>query len=160
MLLNRVMLGLAGITLSASLPAILLSMSAPSVSAQGRCTPLKVVGGSGVEVRKKISQPISVPGVNTNYNTDFIVPDGADYSSYVATITAENAAHYSISMYLKYNNNTSREVYNSKDVYLALNKPFRIKGTVASGSKEPYQVNLLIRGDLNNTYRASVSGCH
>lgn len=158
MFFNRILLGLAGIVLSVSLPVSLLSVNVP-VSAQVRCTPLKVVGGSGFQVRKKISQPIAVPGVNTNYNTDFIVPDQAVFTRYVATITAENAATYNITMFLKYNNNTAKQVYNGKDVYLAREQPLRIEGKPTSTNNQPYQVNLLIRGDLNNTYRASVSGC-
>ncbi|NJP08078.1 MAG: hypothetical protein HC866_00220 [Leptolyngbyaceae cyanobacterium RU_5_1] len=125
------------------------------VSAQ-TCSGLKVVGGPGYQVQKKVSVPGAGPIARHNWNTDF---SASGYSSYVATITPLNEGLYSIQMNLKYQNDSVDKVFNEK-IQLRKGQTFKIRGSSrVSGS--PYQVNLSVGGVevVGNTYRASVTGC-
>jgi hypothetical protein len=140
-----------GIALNTTLPA----------TAQQACVPLRAVEGNGeTTVRKRISSPGVVPGVNNNWNTDFAVPTGRRFTSYIATITPENAAAYNVGVNLKYNNNTSREVYRQDRIELSRNVPYQIRANTPPGTtRQPYQVNLNVSGTFGNTYQARVFAC-
>ncbi|MBE9008668.1 hypothetical protein IQ250_00370 [Pseudanabaenaceae cyanobacterium LEGE 13415] len=145
------------IAMSQTLPAI--SQTAPAT--QANCIPLRVVDGNGsTTTRKSISSPGVLPGVNNNWNTDFAVPTGRRFTSYIATITPENAAEYDVTINLKYSNNTSTEVFDGDNLALGRFVPYQLKiSTPPEVTRQPYQVNLNIRGTLGNTYQARVFAC-
>lgn len=151
-----------GILLGGSLIAsatVPLSIHLPATAQS--CVPLRVVQGNGETlVKKRISQPGAFPLTNSNWNTDFAVPTGTRFTYYVATVTPENAAPYNVAVNLKYNNNTSSEVYKQDGINLRRNVPYQFRAATPAGvSRQPYQVNLTVSGTYGNTYRARVSAC-
>lgn len=145
-----------GTAVALSIP---LSITSPATAQS--CTPLRVVDGQGsTYVRKRISTPGLLPGVNNNWNTDFAVPTGRRFRSYIAVITPENAAGYNVAMNLKYNNNTSRQIYNRNGISLRRDVPYEVRANTPVGyTRQPYQVNLTISGTVGNTYQARVLAC-
>jgi len=88
----------------------------PVIAQTPSCTPLNVIGGKGgTQVKKTISPPGLLVSRN-NWNTDFAVPGGANYSKYKATIIADNLGEYNIEVYLKYSDKTSDQVYKNTKV--------------------------------------------
>lgn len=151
---------LAKIT-SAAITVILCSLSSSAIGAPV-CTPLKVVGGGGTTVSKKISPPgAPLPygqKLRNNWNTDFVVASPA--TSFVADIVAKNLGKYKIVMYLKYADNTADKVF-EQEVSLQDNQTYTVQGRPRRANLTPYQVNLFIGGIpvVGNSYTATVSGC-
>ena len=136
---------------------MLTSMASPAIAQS--CKPLSVVGGTGPEVTKKVSPP-STFLTKSDWNTDFAVPSDAGFNSFVATITSENDATYSMKLFLKYSNNTTDNFLN-QNVSLKVGKSMSFKATPRP-SNQPYQVNVLVGGmsGVGNTYKLSVAGCY
>ncbi|NJK54237.1 MAG: hypothetical protein HC936_18310 [Leptolyngbyaceae cyanobacterium SU_3_3] len=83
-------LGISILTTSSLILGTAIAFSQSSPATAQSCIPLRVVEGQGETVtRKRISSPGVVPGVVNNWNTDFAVPTGRRFTSYVATITPE-----------------------------------------------------------------------
>ncbi len=134
--------------------------------AQAKCQLLEVIGGQGTRQRKEVSIP-SVPyipfiplGVRNNWNTDFAVPGGKPFRTFVATITPDRDVSYGIEYHLKYSNETSDKFFH-KTVELKANKPFQITATPRPKDM-PYQVNVLVGGlekATGSNYTISVEAC-
>ena len=133
------------------------------------CIPLFVVGGSDeqVEVEKEITVP-SIPGpfglgFRNNWNTDWVVPLPASFSSFVAVVesTDEAANTYDIGLALKYADDTADTVYSETNIELEPEETVRIEATPEREGLMPYQVNVYVGGAENSgsRYRASVLGC-
>ncbi len=144
---------------------LLLSASLP-LSAQNRCSFLKVVGGETNQtvVSKKVSPPAApVPfvSVRNNWNTDFTVPNDASFTKYIAKIESISTkkATFSTSMFLKYSNDTADETYKG-DIQLTPGQSTELRANPRRG-EQPYQVNLLIGGfnAVGHSYKLSVRGC-
>lgn len=127
--------------------------------AQQYCQLLQVVGSGDVQVSKSVSPPSTILSKN-NWNTDFIVPQGENFSSFIAEIKPEESGEYTIKMFLKYSNNTADKVYDRNAVPLANRQPAIITGNVRTG-EQPYQINLLVGGiqASGEPYTAIVRGC-
>ncbi|MEG3438313.1 hypothetical protein V0288_14380 [Pannus brasiliensis CCIBt3594] len=130
------------------------------------CIPLPVLGGQGSEVTKSVSQPtipspLGIDITRNNWNTDWAVPTDRRFDRFVATITAPGGGSFDIKMYLKYNDGTTGEFFNTAGARLQPGQPLVIKAENRPGD-EPYQVNLFIGGVnyFGNTYTASVVGCY
>ena len=137
---------------------ISLTLIAPAAIAQ-TCTPLTVAESTLTEVEKTVS-PIGFLVTDTNWNTDFVVPSGATFSHYVATITALEGTTYDIDVNLKYSDNTVDQAYGVSETVLPVGEPRPIQVTPRVGD-QPYQVNLRVGGLVaaDNVYTASVAGC-
>jgi hypothetical protein len=130
------------------------------VSAQTTtCTPLKVVGGQGTEVKKSVSPPGTLATRN-NWNTDFAVPGGTTFQKFTAIIVPQDSGKYDITVNLKYSNKTSTEVYKKNSVELTKGQPLKISGSPSSNN-QPYQVAVQVGGvrKVGKTYSVSVVGC-
>ena len=141
--------------------SLLVGGSWPVIAQTPSCTPLNVIGGKGgTQVKKTISPPGLLVSRN-NWNTDFAVPGGANYSKYKATIIADNLGEYNIEVYLKYSDKTSDQIYKNTKVPLKKGEPLIVTGAPSSSSKQPYQVNIQVGGatKVGKTYIASVVGC-
>ena len=94
---------------------------------------------------------------NSNANTDFAVPTGVRFSSYIAQMTPENNSRYQADVYLKYNDGTSSQAVSrpveARRFYL-YNQPFR-----TPTGRQPFQINTRIKGSRNTAYRVSVLAC-
>ncbi|MGF1494412.1 MAG: hypothetical protein ACFBSC_18610 [Microcoleaceae cyanobacterium] len=131
------------------------------------CTPLQVVRGEGTSVTKRISPPNAgtIPGLPVgyrgNWDTDFLIPGGSNFNSYIAVVRSESteAASFRVKMYLKYPDDTADKVYNN-EVELQPGQSQDISATPRT-EVEPYQVNLNIGGydSIGYSYTASVEGC-
>ncbi|MGB5772918.1 MAG: hypothetical protein WBM32_24065 [Crocosphaera sp.] len=131
------------------------------------CTTFPVIGGEETEVTKTVSQPsfpIPIRGpfgvdVNNNWNTDFSVIPLKKYKQYVIIFTPKTEGEYKVRGYLKYNDNTSDEIYNENNSY-SEGQVVEIKG-VPQGDNIPVQVNLFV-GDpvsIGKIYTVSAQGC-
>lgn len=142
----------------ALLGCLLTTASLPAI-AQPDCQLLSVLGSGDTAVRKSVSPPATFFSKN-NWNTDFLVPQGEFFSSFIAEIKPENSGEYTVKMFLKYGNDTADKVYDRKAVPLENGEPLLITGNVRSG-EQPYQINLLVGGiqASGDPYTATVQGC-
>lgn len=69
------------------------------------------------------------------------------------TIMPEDTAPYNLAVNLKFNNETSRQIYKQDGANLQLNRPYRLPvDTPLRLTLQPYQVNLFVSRRLGNTY--------
>ncbi|NET33201.1 MAG: hypothetical protein F6K19_14475 [Cyanothece sp. SIO1E1] len=164
MLYRAVVLGIVAALLSASLPA----------RSQQNCVALPVVGGEGTEVEKtpsapNIPIPIPLPGpiglgaaIRHNWNTDWAVPGGELFKTFVVTLVPGETDDYNIEVYLKYPDETSDKVYDERKIDLTEGEHLVITAEPRS-DLQPYQVNVEVGGFNEitdaNRYKASVAGC-
>lgn len=131
------------------------------------CTVFPLVGGKGNEVTKTVAQPavpIPLPGpmnasVNNNWNTDFSIIPLKKYDQYIIKFTPKNEGTYKVRAYLKYNDNTAKEIYNEESSFPP-GETIEIKGETTE-DKIPYQMNIFV-GDpvsIGKTYTISAMGC-
>jgi hypothetical protein len=127
-----------------------------AVNAAPVCNSFRVVGGAPGQtiVKKRIELRVG-PG---NANTDYVVPGGRRYKSYIVTLVPENTADYKLSVNFKYANDKAREVIKERTVKLQRNTPY-VASIPNTGLPQPYQVNLFVTGTNGNVYNARVSGC-
>ncbi|MEX0269673.1 hypothetical protein AB3R30_11050 [Leptolyngbyaceae cyanobacterium UHCC 1019] len=116
------------------------------------CVYLREVSTGRTAIRKVIQTN------NSNANTDFVVPTGTSFSSYIGKLIPENNARYGVEVNLKYNDNTTsraveRTIQQARRFYL-YNQPFR-----TPTAKQPFQINTRITGDRNNAYQVFVLAC-
>jgi hypothetical protein len=149
--------------LALSLVTAGLTTATASTSQAQQCTPLQVVGTNQTSITKTVSPaaPIALPGIRTNWNTDWVVPGDMDYDQFQARITTETGVEdLNVDMYLKYPDQTSDLVYNPGEVIITPGEPLTLSASSREGSS-PYQVNMRI-GDTDSegtTYTATVYGC-
>ncbi|NJL45430.1 MAG: hypothetical protein HC922_06245 [Leptolyngbyaceae cyanobacterium SM2_3_12] len=128
-----------------------------------QCTPLTVVGTDQTSITKTVSPaaPLALPGIRTNWNTDWVVSGDINYDEFQARITTdEGITDLNVDMYLKYPDQTSDLVYNPGEVIIAPGEPLTLRAASRS-DLSPYQVNLRV-GDTDSegtTYTATVHGC-
>lgn len=149
--INLLLMGcaLAG-TPVALLAAISYAQTPPPLpAAQKNCVFLKEITTGKIELRK-----VATKG---NHNSDFAVPVGVKFTSYVAQLLPENNADYGIDMYFKYNDGSTAKVYSkttSAQRYQRIAGPFR-----SPTAKQPYQINFSVATGANNAYRVAVMAC-
>jgi hypothetical protein len=131
-------------------------VDASPVQAQN-CSALRAVESQSTQIDKKVSAPGAIVS-RSNWNTDFVVPSEQVFSRFFVTVLPKNGGEYKVQMALKYNNNTSDQVYN-QTVKLPERKPFTISG-VKRANATPYQVNVSVGGlaATGNSYTVSVCG--
>jgi len=151
---NQALLGIAMTSVGLGFASTLM-VSLPAQA--DTCTPLRVVGGQGFEVRKRIERRGGIVTSN-NWNTDFIVPGGVRFNYYTITITAENTANYNVAAHFKYPDNSSSTVFENGSLPLQQWKPRSLNVKSPTG-RQPFQVNLRIGGNNGNVYRARISAC-
>lgn len=131
-----------------------------SSSAQAQtCRALEDVGGGGVEVTKTVST-FGVLFIRSNWHTDFAVPGGGNFQYFVATILPQEGTTYDIDMNLKYSDDTTDEVFTTRNMVLTEGEPFRIRADSRRGDN-PFRINVRVGGTQaeGNTYTVSVSAC-
>jgi hypothetical protein len=129
------------------------------------CTPLNLLGGTGSEVTKSVSQP-TIPGpfgvkiTRNNWNTDWAVPGGRNFRRFVTTVSVPKGASFDIRLFLKYSDQTNEEFFNTNGVRIEPGKPLTIEARVREGD-QPFLVNLFANGiqHFGNTYTASTVAC-
>ncbi len=116
------------------------------------CVYLKEITTRSTSIRKVIASN------NSNANTDFAVPTGIRFVTYIGKLIPENNARYQVEVNLKYNDNSSSQVVNrtiqqARRFYL-YQQPFRTPTDV-----QPFQINARITGDRNTAYQIAVLAC-
>lgn len=143
---------------------VLLGVSIPfhthaMVKAAETCVSFRALGSPGYEVRKTVSSSGVTPGVRNNWDTDFIVPGGTNFTRYITTITSEVPANYNIIINFRHSDKTSEQVFRRDGAALVGGLPFQIVIDPPASSRQPFQINTNISGRQGSTYRVSVSGC-
>lgn len=94
---------------------------------------------------------------NSNANTDFAVPTGTKFSSYIARLIPENNSRYQADVNLKYNDGSSStavsRTIDARRFYL-YNQPFR-----TPTNRQPFQINTRVTGSRRTAYEVSVLAC-
>jgi hypothetical protein len=154
---------LIALTSLSSLLTVLLGLN--FVARAQTCTPLNLLGGTGSEVTKSVSQP-TIPGpfgikiTRNNWNTDWAVPGGSNFQRFVTTVSVPKEASFDIRLFLKYSDQTNEEFFNTNGVWIEPGKPLTIEARVRKGD-QPFLVNLFANGiqHMGNTYTASTVAC-
>ena len=121
-----------------------------SSSAQS-CVPLREVTTKQRSLRKVIELN------NSNANTDFAVPTGTRFSSYIARVIPENNSDYKVEVNLKYNDGSSAQAVSrsiSARRFYLYNQPLQSPTT-----RQPFQINTRITGSRNTAYQVAVLAC-
>ncbi|AFZ45032.1 hypothetical protein PCC7418_2902 [Halothece sp. PCC 7418] len=125
-------------------------MEAPELpEAPENCTYLQEVSTREIEIRKVVR--------TGNQNTDFVVPSGSNFTSYIPQLLAENNAEYRIRVFFKFSDGSSASVFQNT---LAMERFERVADEFQSPSeRQPFQINFNVNSARNNAYRVSVLGC-
>ncbi|MBE9226066.1 hypothetical protein IQ264_11585 [Phormidium sp. LEGE 05292] len=116
---------------------------------QKSCVFLKEVTTGQPQVRKVVRVG--------NENTDFAVPTGVRFKSYVAMLLPENTANYDARLFFKYNDGSSAEVFRKT---IAAQRFQRYSGNFRSPSgRQPFQINFNVSSARNNAYHVAVMAC-
>jgi hypothetical protein len=146
----------------APIPIPVRPASSTVVAQSGRCIPLQVVEGyqDQTVVQKNVS-PASALFVQSNWNTDFIVPPNRSFRSFVGKVQATDGLgrSFDLQMNLKYANGSVTQAYNAT-VPLKANQSQTMTGYPQT-NMQPYQVNMVVGGvdALNTNYVLTVNAC-
>jgi hypothetical protein len=94
---------------------------------------------------------------NSNANTDFAVPTGTRWVTYVGRMIPENNATYKAEVNLKYNDNSTAQAVNrtiQARRFYRYDQPFR-----TPTERQPFQINGRVTGDRNTAYQIAVLAC-
>ena len=140
--------------LSVAIAAMMLNQptqAQTSAPAARNCVFLREVSTRQRTIRKVINLN------SLNANTDFDVPPGTRFNSYIARVIPENNSRYQIDVNLKYNNGSSSKMV-SRSIearrFFLYSQPF-----LTPTNRQPFQVNTRIAGSRNTAYQVSVLGC-
>lgn len=146
-------IALAGITM-ALMPIALVANVQDAQAQPKNCVYLREVSSGQISIEKKVS--IRALG-NNDWNTDFAVPTGTRYRYFMGHIYPQNNANYQVTVSLKYNDNTSSQVYKKS---IPMQRYELYSGTFRPPTaKQPYQVNVNVGSDVNNVYSVAVLAC-
>lgn len=116
---------------------------------QKNCVYLKEVSTGKIEIRKLVR--------SGNENTDFAVPTGIRFTSYIAQLLPENNADYEANLYFKYNDGSNAKVFSKK---IPAQRFRRYTGVFRSPNlRQPFQINFNISSNRNNAYQIAVMAC-
>jgi len=149
--MNKLSISVIGLYLVAASASVPQPAHAQFPKAQQGCVYLREITTGRTSIRKTIATN------NSNANTDFAVPTGTRFTSYIGKLIPENNDTYQAEVYLKYNDNSSSQVVNrtiqAKRFFL-YQQPFR-----TPTDRQPFQVNTRITGNRNTAYQVAVLAC-
>jgi hypothetical protein len=115
------------------------------------CIYLKEVSTGRPTIRKVIARG------NTNSNTDFAVPTGTSFTSYIGKFIPENNDTYTAEVNLKYNDGSSsqpvKRTFQARRFFM-YQVPFR-----TPTGRQPFQINSRVTGTANTAYQVAVLAC-
>lgn len=147
------------LALSASLSLGVLS-AISSVNAQpkptndNQCIPLREVTTDKTEIRKQVQVTLLR---RDNWNTDFGVPGGKNFSFFVGNMTPENTANYDVTINLLFANGATESAF-SRNVPMQKGETYSLTFQSSTG-QQPFRINARIGGANNNAYTISVAAC-
>ncbi|MGV0028602.1 hypothetical protein [Phormidesmis priestleyi] len=150
--MKKILLATTGLSMIAAAVTVSHPTQAqPLPPAPANCVYLKEVTTRRPIIRKSITTN------NSNANTDFAVPTGTSYSSYIGRFVPENNSRFQVDVNLKYNDGSSStavsRTINARRFYL-YNQPFR-----TSTNRQPFQINTRVAGSRNTAYQVAVLAC-
>ena len=150
--MKKLILGSTGVAIAlGSLSLAVLPVAAQFPNAPNNCVYLKEITTRQTTIRKVIASN------NSNANTDFAVPTGVAFTSYIGRFIPENNAGFTAEVNMKYNDGSSSMVVqrsvNARRFY-RYDQPFR-----APTDRQPFQINVRITGQRNTAYRVAVLAC-
>ncbi len=132
--------------------AVLASTNDRAEKLPKNCQYLKEVATNQTHIRKTIDAIIG-----KNFDTDFAVPAGVKFTSFKGIMLPENDGTYGVTINLKYTDNSVSSAFR-KNVPMQREKTYSLPFQSPTGN-QPYQINLNINGDNNNTYTIAVMAC-
>jgi len=152
--MNKKSMVMAGVAIALIPVALVISSQTAQTQTPPGCVYLQEVSTG----QNSIQKTVSVRGLgDNNWNTDFAVPMGTIFNYYIARVYPQNDANYDVTINLKYNNNSSSQVFKNSvpmQRYTLYSTQFRTPTT-----RQPYQVNMNVGSDVNNVYSVAVLGC-
>lgn len=147
---------LPGATVKADTTSDLLVQAGPAESAEpiDSCVALQEVSTGETEIRKRIENRAIARG---NWNTDFLVPSGQQFSYFVAILVPEHNAPYHFTPTLRFSNGASESPFSVRsdlvngEIYSI---PFQ-----SSTDRQSNMINARVGGVNGNFYTISVVGC-
>lgn len=141
----------------------------PFPSFPSNCELLPVVGGEGSEITKTVSPPsLSVPlpgpvsaGTRNNWHTDWFMPTGPVYTSYMIIFMPRENRNFDVSMFLKFPDATNQRFYRRRRVDFRANEPVTVEVTPERTDLAPFQINTNIGGvqAVGARYTVAAAGC-
>lgn len=119
--------------------------------APANCVYLNEVATSRPVIRKQVATN------NSNANTDFAVPTGRRFTSYIGRLIPENNSRFTAEVNLKYNDGSSSTAVTrtiEARRFFLYNQPFR-----TPTDRQPFQVNARVTGSRNTAYQVAVLAC-
>ncbi|MGF1570956.1 MAG: hypothetical protein ACFCVD_23255 [Nodosilinea sp.] len=118
------------------------------------CVALQEVTTGETEIRKRIENRLIAQG---NWNTDFLVPSGQEFTYYVAIITPENDDAYEMIANMRFSDGSSEQAF-SRRADLTNGETYAIP--FQSSTFTPAAViNLRVGGTNGNFYTISAAAC-
>lgn len=144
--------------------------NAPFPAFPRNCQPLPVVGGEGNEVTKEVSPPsfsAPLPGpvsprVRSNWRTDWFVPTGQTYTSYMVIFMPRANRNFDVSMSLRYPDDSTQRFFRRRRVDFRANEPITVEAAPEQVDLAPFQVNTNVGGiqAVGARYTVAVAGCN
>jgi hypothetical protein len=134
---------------NATLPQV-----AQASNEESSCIPLQEVTTGQNEIRKRIENR-SILG--NNWHTDFIVPNEANFSYFVALVTPENSGPYWMDVHLRMSQGGSEKAFSARadlEASTTVSIPFE-----SPTERQPAVVNIRLGGVNGNFYTVSVAAC-
>ncbi|BAU10940.1 hypothetical protein LEP3755_14320 [Leptolyngbya sp. NIES-3755] len=94
---------------------------------------------------------------NSNANTDFAVPTGRQFRSYIGRLIPENNSRFTAQVNLKYNDGSSSTAVTrtiEARRFFMYNQPFQ-----TPTDRQPFQINTRVTGNRNTAYQVAVLAC-
>lgn len=118
------------------------------------CVALQEVTTGQTEIRKRIENRVIARG---NWNTDFLVPSGQEFSFFVAILTPENSAPFQFNPNLRFSDGSRESLFTIR-ADLTRNETYSIPFQ-SSNNRQPAIVNARVGGVNGNFYTISIVGC-
>lgn len=132
----------------------LIAQGASTTPAPTTCVALQEVTTGETEIRKRIENRLIAQG---NWNTDFLVPAGQDFSFFVANITPENDAAYELIANLRFSDGSSEQAL-SRRADITAGNTYSILFQSPT-FRQPAVVNARVGGTNGNSYTISMVAC-
>jgi len=94
---------------------------------------------------------------NSNANTDFAVPTGRQFTSYIGRLIPENNSRFTAQVNLKYNDGSSSTAVTrtiEARRFFMYNQPFQ-----TPTNRQPFQINTRVTGSRNTAYQVALLAC-
>jgi hypothetical protein len=118
------------------------------------CVALQEVTTGQTEIRKRIENRVITRG---NWNTDFLVPAGQEFSFFVALITPEHSAPFQFNPNIRFSDGSRESLFTIR-ADLTRNETYSIPFQ-PSGNRQAAIVNARVGGVNGNFYTISIVGC-